>query len=154
MKVILIEDIESVGLMGDVVEIKDGYANNYLIPRKYAIRATPSTLKEIDNLKKIRLKKEAKIKEEALAQFERINDLKIVISMKVGEEGRLFGSITPMDIAEEITKRSGIEVDKRKVGLESNIKFLGDYEVPVILFKDVEARVMISVVPEESKKEE
>jgi large subunit ribosomal protein L9 len=154
MKVILIEDIESVGLMGDVVEVKDGYANNYLIPRKYAIRATPSTLKEIDNLKKIRLKKEAKIKEEALAQFERINDLQIVISMKVGEEGRLFGSITPMDIAEEITKRSGIEVDKRKVGLESNIKFLGDYEVPVILFKDVEARVMISVVPEESKKEE
>jgi large subunit ribosomal protein L9 len=154
MKVILIEDIESVGLMGDVVEVKDGYANNYLIPRKYAIRATPSTLKEIDNLKKIRLKKEAKIKEEALTQFERINDLQIVISMKVGEEGRLFGSITPMDIAEEITKRSGIEVDKRKVGLESNIKFLGDYEVPVILFKDVEARVMISVVPEESKKEE
>ncbi|MCL5986491.1 MAG: 50S ribosomal protein L9 [Actinobacteria bacterium] len=154
MKVILIEDVESVGLMGDVAEVKDGYANNYLIPRKFAVRATPSTLKEIDNLKKTRLKKEAKIREEALAQFARINGLQIVFPVKIGEEGRLFGSITPMDIAEEITKKSGIEVDKRRVELESNIKFLGDYEVPVILFKDVEASVKISVVPEESKKEE
>jgi len=154
MKVILKEDVESIGLMGDVVEVKDGYANNYLIPRKYAMRATPSTLKEIDNLKKTRLKKEAKIREEALAQLEHINDLQIVIPVKVGEEGKLFGSITPTDIAEEITRKSGIEIDKRKVELESNIKFLGDYEVAVILFKDVEARVKISIVPEESDKEE
>ncbi len=154
MKVILKEDVESIGLMGDVVEVKDGYANNYLIPRKYAMRATPSTLKEIDNLKKTRLKKEAKIREEALAQLEHINDLQIVIPVKVGEEGKLFGSITPTDIAEEITRKSGIEIDKRKVELETNIKFLGDYEVAVILFKDVEARVKISIVPEESDKEE
>ena len=154
MKIILKEDVESIGLMGDVVEVKDGYANNYLIPRKYAMRATPSTLKEIDNLKKTRLKKEAKIREEALAQLEHINDLQIVIPVKVGEEGKLFGSITPTDIAEEITRKSGIEIDKRKVELESNIKFLGDYEVAVILFKDVEARVKISIVPEESDKEE
>ncbi|GFP34370.1 large subunit ribosomal protein L9 [Candidatus Hakubella thermalkaliphila] len=153
MKVILKEDVESLGMMGDVLEVKDGYALNFLIPKKLALSATRGNLKQAEVLKRIRLKGEAKRREDALEQARAVADLVLEMEARAGEEGKLFGSITAKDIAEEIARKVNIMVDKKHIRLESPIKQTGEHDVEINFYADVSATVKVRVRGEEAKKE-
>ncbi len=144
MKVILREDVESVGQAGDTVEVKDGYGRNFLIPRNLAIPATQGNVKAIDEVRKqrdIRVKKRRKAAEVIKDRIERVQ---LRIAVMVGEEDRLFGSVTNNDVA-KMLETEGITVDKRAIELEEPIKALGMYSVPVKLEKDVTAHAKLLV---------
>ncbi len=147
MQVILREDIDKLGKIGDHVKVADGYARNYLVPMKKAIEATPKNLRAMEHAKKMVSDRVRKLKKEAAADADRITALSITIKAKAGEEGKLFGSVTSMDIAEAVHAQ-GVELDKRKIALEEPIKRLGDYTVPVKLHTDVVADLKVSVVAE------
>ncbi len=144
MKVILREDVESVGQAGDTVEVKDGYGRNFLIPRNLAIPATQGNLKAIDEVRKqrdIRVKKRRKAAEVIKDRIER---LQLRVAVMVGEEDRLFGSVTNNDVS-KLLEAEGVTVDKRAIELEEPIKALGMYSVPVKLEKDVTAHAKLLV---------
>jgi len=147
MKVILIQEIPDLGVEGDMVNVKDGYARNYLIPKGFAIEATPQNIKLMEKKKrKIELKR-IKAKEEAEKVRERLKEILITIQMKAGEEGKLYGAVTTRDIAEHLEKQ-GLEIDRKKIDLKSPIKSLGEYDVPLKLHPEVTGTIRISVVPE------
>ncbi len=148
MQVILREDIDKVGKIGDLVKVADGYARNFLVPRKKAIEATPKNLRATEHAKKMVSDRVRILKKEATAEADRIKGVSVIIKAKVGEEGKLFGSVTTMDIAEAM-KAQGVEVDKRKIVLAEPIKRLGDFTVSVKLHSDIAADVKVSVVAEE-----
>jgi large subunit ribosomal protein L9 len=148
MQVILREDIENLGKIGDLVKVADGYARNYLVPKKKAIEATPKNLGAMDHAKKMVADRLRRLKKEASADADRIKALAVTIKAKVGEEGKLFGSVTSMDIAEAM-KAQGVSIDKRKIVLDEPIKRLGDYTITVKLPADVAADFKVSVVAEE-----
>jgi len=148
MEVILIEDVAGLGSRGDVVRVKDGYARNYLFPRKLAIPDTPSNRKRFENEFKTRKKVELKKEEEARALADELSTLTLTIKAKAGEEGKLFGSITTKDI-EEALKQKGYEIDRKHIHLEEHIKHTGVYDVPIKLFKEIQAVVKVWVVGEE-----
>jgi large subunit ribosomal protein L9 len=148
MQVILREDIEKLGKIGDMVKVADGYARNYLVPAKKAIEATPKNVHAMDHAKKMVSDRLRKLKKEAVADAENIKALAITIKAKSGEEGKLFGSVTSMDIA-EAAKAQGVALDKRKIVLDEPIKRLGDYTVTVKLHADITAQFKVSVVSEE-----
>ncbi len=148
MQVILREDIDNIGKIGDLVKVADGYARNYLVPKKKAIEATPKNLRAMEHAKKMVSDRLRRLKKEAAADLDMIKALTIVIKAKAGEEGKLFGSVTSMDIAEAM-KAQGVTIDKRKISLEEPIKRLGDHVVPVKLHADVVAELKVSVVAEE-----
>ena len=145
MKVILKEDVVHLGQLGDIVEVAPGYARNFLIPKKKALEATTKNLKTIEHQKKLltdQLKREKKEAEELSA---RIDQSSITLPVQVGEEEKLFGSVTNIDIAEALAKES-IQVDKRKILLEKPIKELGIFTVPIKLHAEVTAQLKIWVV--------
>ncbi len=148
MQVILREDIEKLGKIGDLVKVADGYARNYLVPKKKAIEATPKNLNAMNHAKKMVSDRIRKIKKEATAEADKMKGLSVTIRAKAGEEGKLFGSVTSMDIAEAM-KVQGIAVDKRKIVLDEPIKRLGDFTVSIKLHADITADVKVSVVAEE-----
>ena len=148
MQVILREDIEKLGKIGDLVKVADGYARNFLVPRQKAIPATPDNVRSMDHAKKMVADRLRKLKKEAAAEADQIKGLAVQIKAKVGEEGKLFGSVTSMDIA-EAAKSKGVNIDKRKISLEEPIKRIGDYTVTVKLHADVTADFKVSVVAEE-----
>ena len=148
MQVILREDIEKLGKIGDLVKVADGYARNYLVPAKKAIEATPKNVHAMDHAKKMVSDRLRKLKKEAAADAENIKALAVTIKAKVGEEGKLFGSVTTMDIA-EAAKVQGVVIDKRKLVLGEPIKRLGDYTVTVKLHADITAEFKVSVVAED-----
>ncbi len=148
MQVILREDIDKLGKIGDLVKVADGYARNYLVPKKKAIEATPKNLRAMDHAKKMVADRLRKLKKEAAADADRIKALSITIRAKAGEEGKLFGSVTSMDIAEAM-KAQGVVVDRRKIVLDEPIKRLGDFTITVKLPADVAADFKLSVVAEE-----
>ncbi len=153
MKVILKEDVESLGMMGDVVEVKDGHALNFLIPKKLALSATRGNLQQAEILKRVRLKREAKRREDALEQARAVADLVLEMEARAGEEGKLFGSITAKDIAEEIARKVNIIVDRKHIRPESPIKQIGEHDVEINFYADVSATVKVKVRGEEAKKE-
>jgi large subunit ribosomal protein L9 len=147
MKVILRQDFEQLGKLGDVVEVKDGYASNYLIPRKIAYQATPSALRILEEEKKQRARKLEKEKtgsEKLAAELEKVS---LTVQMKVGEDDKLFGSVTSQMIADGLREK-GISLDKRWIELEEPIRALGIYEVPVKLPGGVMGNVKVWVVRE------
>ncbi len=148
MQVILREDIENLGKIGDLVKVADGYARNYLMPSKKAIEATPKNLNAMNHAKKMVSDRLRKLKKEAAADADRIKALAITIKAKAGEEGKLFGSVTSMDIAEAM-KAQGVTIDKRKIVLDEPIKRLGDFTIAVKLPADVTAEFKLTVVAEE-----
>lgn len=113
MEILLLEDMENLGARGEIVRVKAGYGRNYLLPRKFALAATPSNQKMIEQQRKSLLKREAAEKASASAKAEALKSLELVFERKVGEHGILYGSVTALDIAEEMTKK-GYEVDKRR----------------------------------------
>ncbi len=148
MQVILREDIDKLGKIGDLVKVADGYARNYLVPEKKAIEATPKNVHAMEHAKKMVADRIRKLKKEATAEAGRLQGLAVTIKAKAGEEGKLFGSVTTMDIAEAL-KAQGVALDKRKIVLEEPIKRIGDFTVSVKLHTDVFAEVKVSVVAEE-----
>ena len=147
MKVILLEDIEGRGKAGDIIEVKNGYARNYLIPRKLAIPATGKNLAQLEHQRRLIQAKEAKRKKTAQALKEQIEKLSITIPCKVGESDKLFGSVTAKDIAQAL-KKEGIEVDKRWIKLDEPLKNLGVYNVPIHLDQNIEATLKVWLVRE------
>lgn len=148
MQVILREDIDKLGKIGDLVKVADGYARNFLVPRKKVIEATPKNLNAMNHAKKMVSDRIRKLKKEATSEADRIKGLAITIKAKTGEEGKLFGSVTSMDIADAM-KAQGVDIDKRKISLAEPIKRLGDYTVSVKLHADVTADFKVSVIAEE-----
>jgi large subunit ribosomal protein L9 len=148
MQVILREDIDKLGKIGDLVKVADGYARNFLVPNKKAIQATPDNLNAMNHAKKMVSDRVRKIKKEATGEADRIRGLVVVIKAKTGEEGKLFGSVTSMDIV-DAAKAQGVEIDKRKIVLDEPIKRLGDHTVSVKLHADIVAEFKVSVIAEE-----
>ncbi len=145
MKVILKEDVANLGRMGDVLEVASGYARNFLIPKKKAFEATAKNLKAIEHQKKLLADQMKREKKEAEALAIRINESSITIPVQVGEEEKLFGSVTNKDIGEALAKE-GIEVDKHKILLEKPIKELGIFTVPIKLHSEVTANLKVWIV--------
>jgi large subunit ribosomal protein L9 len=145
MKVILREDIPDLGQAGQAVVVKAGYGRNYLFPRNLAIPATKGNLRAIDEVKKQKMLREKKRRREAEIIKDRIERLSLSIEVLVGEENKLYGSVTNGDIAELLSKES-IIVDKRSIELESPIKDLGVYTIPVKIEKDVVAQLRLWVI--------
>ncbi len=144
MEVILLEDVKGVGNRGDQVKVKDGYARNFMIPNKMAIAAKGAGAKVFAEGERQRARREQKVRREAEESAKKFADISVHIQMEVGEEERLFGSVTAADIADPL-KEQGIDVDKRKIMLEEPLKQLGVYNVPIKLFQDVEAKVKVWV---------
>jgi len=147
MEIILRETIDNLGRAGQVVKVADGYARNYLLPRKLAYRATPGNLKVIEFERESLVRKDAKQKEDAEKLQQMLDALEITIRRKVGEQNALYGSVTNSDVAEELEKK-GFEIEKRKIHMDDHIKTLGEFSIPIRLFKDVTAHVKLKVEPE------
>jgi large subunit ribosomal protein L9 len=147
MEIILRETIDSLGRAGEVVKVADGYARNYLLPRKLAYPATPGNLKVIQFERQSLLRKEAKQKEDAEKLLQMLEGVEISIRRKVGEQDTLYGSVTNSDVAEELEKK-GFQIEKRKIHMDDHIKALGEYSIPIRLFRDVTAHVKLKVEAE------
>ena len=145
MEVILKEDIVNLGKIGEVVRVRDGYARNYLLPRGLVLMANKKNLKTFDHQKKLVADQKQKTMRQAQSAADQLTGVSLVIPMKVGEEGRLFGSVTNIQI-EKALKAKGLNVDRRKIHLDEPIKTAGDYEVPVRLAADLTVPLKLSVV--------
>ncbi len=148
MEVILLKDVEKVGLRGDVVNVARGYMRNYLEPRKLAEAATPSLLAEHQKREANRARHEAKTLEQAQEIAAKLGGVELRFERSAGPRGRLFGSVTPTDIADEIWATQKIRVDRRKIELEETIKRIGAHTVSIRIFEDVDAEVRTLVIPE------
>ncbi len=149
MKLILREDIENLGKGGELVEVKNGYGRNYLLPRGLAVLANPKNVRELDHQKAVAEAKAAKVKASAQAVAKRINETPVSLKRKVGEQDKLYGSVTALDIVEALAAR-GLQLDRRLLDLKDPIKTLGDFEVPVKLHREVDAKVKVKVEAEAS----
>ncbi len=147
MKVILIKDVKELGKAGEVVNASEGYARNFLFPRKLAIMADAGAMKAVDTKKKIIESKGEKLLEEAKTLNEKIKEVNLVIHAKVGTGTKLYGSITNHELAEELAKKHHITIDKRKIQISDPIKSIGTYDIPVKLHHDVTAKLHVEVVP-------
>lgn len=146
MKVILKVDIKGVGKKGELINVSDGYARNYLLPRDFAMEATEGNIKSLMEKKdaeKFRKDSEAKAARE-LAK--KLSGITVLFKVKVGENGRLFGSITAKDISDELKKQHGYDVDKRKIVLEDSIKSVGVYNLEVKVYPEVTAKIKVEVI--------
>ena len=152
MEVILREHVENLGRRGEVVKVADGYARNFLLPRKLAMPANPANKKIVERQGKIAEAKELAERSVAEAYAVRLTHADIVIARRVGENDTLYGSVTAADIADDL-KAKGFEVDKRKIHLEEPLKQLGEFTVPVKLHRDVVAQLRVRVAALEEPKE-
>ncbi len=147
MKVILLENVSSLGKAGDLVKVSDGYGRNYLIPQKKAVLATEKSLKVIEHQKRLIQQRIEKAKKDAEKLGQQIEKLSCTFAKTVGESGKLFGSVTSMDI-ENYLKENGIKVDRKKIALEEPIKNLGMSNVPIKLHPEVTTHLKVWVVQE------
>jgi len=147
MEVILLSDVDHVGLRGDVVSVARGYARNYLLPRQLAEEATPARVAELQKRDTLRARHEAKTAGEAQEIAQALSQTVLRFEVKAGPTGSLFGSVTPTDIADEIWSTKKIRVDRRKIESDP-IKRIGRYEIPIGLFEDVRVEVKTEVIPE------
>lgn len=147
MEVILLNDVEHVGLRGDVVSVARGYARNYLLPRRLAEEATAAKVAELRKREELRARSEAKTADEARAIAGNLEQTELRFEVKAGPTGSLFGSVTPTDIADAIWEAKKIRVDRRKIGV-GTIKRIGRYSVPIDVFQGVVAEVRTLVIPE------
>lgn len=148
MQIILQEDVEKLGTRGQLVEVAEGYARNFLLPRKLGLEATAGNLKRLEKMRANFAKKEATEKEAAQKQAEQLVAVALEFTRKAGENDQLFGSVTSGDIAEALVAK-GFELDKKRIILAEPIKIMGEYEVPVKLHREVTANVKLSVKKEE-----
>jgi large subunit ribosomal protein L9 len=147
VEVILRQDVDKVGLRGEVVNVARGYARNFLFPRGLADEATPARVAELAKVEQRRAKHEAKTFEDAQAVGGRLGQIELRFDVKAGPTGSLFGSVTPTDIADELWSKHKVRVDRRKIGTDT-IKRIGRFQIPIELFQDVTVEVRTLVVPE------
>ncbi|HVN71965.1 MAG TPA: 50S ribosomal protein L9 [Desulfomonilia bacterium] len=147
MKVVLLETIDGLGSVGQEVKVKDGYARNFLVPKGLALLATDTNLKAFKDKIQARIRTEAKTREHAAKLAEELGSVALKFTVKAGQEGKLFGSVTSADIFDAL-KDKGFEVDKKKIVLAEPIRHLGTHEVAVRLYSEVTALVKVEVVPE------
>jgi large subunit ribosomal protein L9 len=147
MKVILREDVKNLGDMGEVVNVSDGYARNFLLPKKFAVEANTKNLKEFEHNKKVIAERASKIKESVKSAAEKLSAVSLTIKAKTGEDDKLFGSVTNMNIAEALTAE-GYDIDKKKIVLDEPIKRLGEYSVTIKLHPEISTQIKVQVVQE------
>lgn len=145
MKVILQLDVKGTGKKGQVLEVADGFARNFLFPKKLAIEATTGNIQDVSHKKAVEERRKEKEKEDAIKLGVQLHALQIEIKTKTGEGGRLFGSVTSKEITEALKKQHGIELDKRKLDIKEPIKVLGNFEVHVKVHPDVVAKLQVHV---------
>jgi large subunit ribosomal protein L9 len=150
MEVILKEDITNLGKIGEVVRVRDGYARNYLLPRGLVLVANKKNLKTFEHQKKLVADQKQKVVRQAQAVGDELAGVALIIAMRTGEEGKLFGSVTNIQI-EKALKAKGLNVDRRKIHLDEPIKTLGEYEIPIRLSAELTVRLKLSVVSESGK---
>ena len=151
MEVILKEDIANLGKIGEVVRVRDGYARNYLLPRGLVLLANKKNIKTFEHQKKLVADQKQKTMRRAQAVADELAGVSLTIRMRTGEEGKLFGSVTNIQI-EKALKAKGLNVDRRKIHLDEPIKTLGDYEIPIRLSADLAVPLRLSVVSEDGGK--
>lgn len=147
MKVILLESVPDLGDRGDIVDVADGYARNYLLPRSKAMKATSGAVAEADRLKSARIEADRRAKEEAENIATALVGTRIVIAAQAGDEGKLFGSVGTPDLVEGIKKFTGVELERKHLHLDAPIKAIGLHQVQVKLHPEVEFPVTIDVIP-------
>src|SRR5262245_19662744 len=147
MKVILMTDVPALGQRGETRDVANGYARNFLLPRKLAVPATPANLKNVEHLKRQRVREEHRALEAAKAAAGRIEALTLAVAARASEDGRLYGSVSAQDVVEFLEKHS-VALEKRRVLLDEPIKALGEYKVPVRLHGDLTAALTVSVTRE------
>jgi large subunit ribosomal protein L9 len=145
MRIVLRTDMPNLGKRGDICDVADGYARNYLLPKGHAIVATPGVESQATSMRRSRDLRDAKDREAAETVARRLVPAVIRIPARAGAEGRLFGSVTAHDVAQAVTEQTGVELDRRRLRLDEPIKSLGTHEVPVKLHADVEFRVTVEV---------
>src|SRR6476619_2204811 len=148
MKVVLREDVDKLGLRGEVVDVARGYARNFLLPRTLAEPATAARVKELEKVNARRALNEAQSFEQAQEIAQRLGQAELRFDVKAGEKGVLFGSVTQTNLADAIWDKLKVRVDRRKIGLEEPLKRIGRYQVPIELFADVTVETRVLVVPE------
>ena len=146
-RILLREDIDDLGARGEIVRVRAGYARNYLLPRKLAVEATTSNVKQIEQERAALLKREAKERSTAQGQAAQMGSVVLTFKRKAGEQGALYGSVTSMDITEALHER-GYEIDRHRIHLREPIKRLGDFQVPVRLHREVSIDLQVKVAPE------
>ena len=154
MKVILLEEVRGKGGEGDVVEVARGFANNYLLKKNMAVKATPGNLKQLEQRRKNIEKREETRVNSATTRKGQLEALKVIIPTRVGEEGQLFGSVTATMIADAIMEQGNVEVDRRRIDVRNAIKVAGEHEVEINLYREIKATVKIEVVDENASAEE
>jgi large subunit ribosomal protein L9 len=147
MKIILMEDVAALGRRGEVREVANGYARNFLLPRKLAVPATAANLQNVDHLKRQRERAESRAREAAQGAAGRIASLTLAVTTRASDDGRLYGSVSAQDVV-EFLERHAIPVEKRRVLLDEPIKALGEYRVPVKLHPEVTAELLVHVARE------
>jgi large subunit ribosomal protein L9 len=146
MNVILLEDVKGVGKKEQIINAADGYARNFLFPKKLAVEATKENVAALERKKKAEVNKRQKEVEAAIELQKRLQSTNILIKVKTGENGKMFGSVTTAEIAEAISAQAGLNIDKKKITLPSAIKSVGEYAADVRLHTDVTAKVVIEVI--------
>lgn len=148
MRVVLRDDVENVGRKGDLIEVADGFARNYLVPRGLAMKATKGVVEQADAMRRNREAREARDREAAQAFADQLTGRRIEVRARAGEGGRLFGSVTTADIVDAVRAQTGVELDRRNAHLAEPLKELGAVDVPVKLHADVEVTLSVDVVAE------
>ncbi|MGW5876621.1 50S ribosomal protein L9 [Nocardiopsis terrae] len=146
MKLILTHEVNGLGAPGDVVEVKNGYGRNYLLPRGFAIRWTRGGQKQIDLIQRARKARDIRTLDEAQQVAGRVGALNVRLKQRAGQGGRLFGSVTPADVVEAVKAAGGPELDKRRIEIKNPIKSVGDYKVQVRLHPEVSATIKLEIV--------
>lgn len=149
MQVLLLKDVEGLGKAGTVKNVSEGYARNYLFPRKLAVPATPAAMKDAEAIRKTAMRKQQRIEEQAETLAAELRDVRLTFKAKSGESGKLYGSITAGHIAEALSEKMGIEFDKRKIDLEEPLRELGEHTVPIKLSPSVVGTIRVAVESEE-----
>ncbi len=147
MKVILREDVDNLGKGGELVEVRPGYGRNFLIPRGLAVLANAKNVRELDHQKKVAEAKAAKLKQSAEAVAKRLAETPVTLKRKVGEQDKLYGSVTALDVVEALAAR-GLQIDRRSIDLAEPLKTVGDHEVPVKLHREVVGKVKVKIEAE------
>ena len=145
MKVVLRTDFGTVGKRGDIVEVADGYARNFLLPKGHAIKATEGVVAQAGAMRRSRDLKDARDRESAETVARKLVPMVIRVSGRAGNEGKLFGSITSADVVAAVAEQAGVELDRRKIHLDEPIRTIGTHEVPVRLHSDVQFRITLEV---------
>lgn len=154
MKVILKQNIEKVGQVGDVVEVSSGFGRNFLLPQGKAMPYTKGNFKQVEYLKKSELEKKDKELSEAKNLAEKLNNISLEIKVKAGKEGKLFGSVTSKDITEIILNKYKIELDKKKIDLKESLKKLGIHNISINLYKDVVSQIKVNLISDSPSEQE